>query len=142
MVRNTGESRRIGAQRRGFETKNVITGEFMNICNDNTGRARAEMPTAFKAVTQKEIHENAVNHGWWEDKRPIPELLCLVHSEISEALEAYRKHDDEHVAEELADAVIRIMDMCEAYEINLEEEIRKKHEINKGRPYRHGNKRC
>jgi len=47
-----------------------------------------------------------------------------------------------HMAEELADVVIRVMDMCEAYGINLESEIEKKHKINKGRPYRHGNKRC
>lgn len=94
------------------------------------------------AITQKEIHENAVNHGWWDTNVRIPELLCLVHAEVSEALEAYRKYDDEHMKEELADVVIRVMDMCEAFGIDLEEEIRKKHEINKGRPYRHGNKRC
>lgn len=94
------------------------------------------------AEWQKEIHENAINHGWWDTNVRIPELLCLVHAEVSEALEAYRKYDDEHMKEELADVVIRVMDMCEAYGIDLEEEIRKKHEINKGRPYRHGNKRC
>lgn len=91
---------------------------------------------------QKEIHGNAIEHGWWEDQRPIPELLCLVHAEVSEALEAYRKRDDEHMAEELADIVIRVMDMCEAYDIDLAHEITRKHEINKLRPYRHGNKRC
>lgn len=91
---------------------------------------------------QKAVHENAVAHGWWETKREVPELLCLIHSEVSEALEAYRKHDDTHVGEELADVVIRVLDMCEAYGIDLEKEILEKHEKNKLRPYKHGNKRC
>jgi NTP pyrophosphatase (non-canonical NTP hydrolase) len=91
---------------------------------------------------QKEIHKNAVLHGWWSEPRPIPELLCLIHSEVSESLEAYRINDDAHMAEELADVVIRVMDMCEAYNIDLEKEVTKKHEINKKRSYRHGGKIC
>lgn len=38
----------------------------------------------------KEVHENAVAHGWWEEKRSDGELLALIHSEWSEALEEYR----------------------------------------------------
>ena len=38
----------------------------------------------------KEIHENAVAHGWWEEERKIPEILMLCVSELSEALEEYR----------------------------------------------------
>lgn len=38
----------------------------------------------------KEIHENAVAHGWWEAERKIPEILMLCVSELSEALEEYR----------------------------------------------------
>ena len=38
----------------------------------------------------KEIHENAVAHGWWEDKREAPEINALIHSEWSEALEEAR----------------------------------------------------
>lgn len=91
---------------------------------------------------QSEIHIVAANHGWWETKREIPELLCLIHSEVSEALEAYRNGDDANMAEELADVAIRLMDLCEAYEIDLESEIYNKHKINKKRPYRHGGKRC
>ena len=38
----------------------------------------------------REIHENAVNHGWWESDRELPEILMLIVSELSEALEEYR----------------------------------------------------
>ena len=38
----------------------------------------------------KEIHENAVAHGWWEDERSPEEVLALIHSEWSEALEEAR----------------------------------------------------
>jgi NTP pyrophosphatase (non-canonical NTP hydrolase) len=57
------------------------------------------------------VHHNAIKHGWWESNRPVGELLALVHSEISEALEAYRRNEgDDRIAEELADVVIRFLD--------------------------------
>lgn len=40
----------------------------------------------------REVHENAVAHGWWEDgERSFPEIAALIHSEVSEALEEYRE---------------------------------------------------
>lgn len=99
-----------------------------------------------KLVSPKEVHEYAINKGWWENDREIPELLCLIHSEISEALEGYRNHlkkgEKGWLGEELADAVIRIWDMCEYLKIDIVDEINKKHQINLDRPYRHGNKKC
>ena len=80
---------------------------------------------------QKEIYNNAVAHGWWEKERPIPETLCLIHSEVSEALEAYRKGDMKNFAEELADVIIRVLDAAEGYGHDMESEVIKKHEINK-----------
>lgn len=38
----------------------------------------------------KEVHENAVNHGWWEHDIPFSEVIALIHSEVSEALEEDR----------------------------------------------------
>lgn len=91
---------------------------------------------------QAAIHENARAHGWWDTPRGVPELLCLIHSEVSEALEVYRGGHDGTLGEELADVVIRVMDLAEAYGIDLYKEIHKKHEYNKTRPYRHGGKVC
>ena len=34
-----------------------------------------------------EVHKNAVDHGWWEGERTFPEIVALIHSEVSEALE-------------------------------------------------------
>jgi len=39
----------------------------------------------------KQVHKNAIDHGWWEDARPFPEILMLCVSELAEALEEYRK---------------------------------------------------
>lgn len=92
----------------------------------------------------KAIHNNAISKGFAIEGqvRPVPELLCLIHSEISEALEAYRNHDDANLSEELADAVIRLFDTAEELGIDIEEAIIKKHNYNQSRPYKHGGKKC
>ena len=99
-------------------------------------------PLKTKQSLQKEIHALAVAHGWYETPREVPELIALIHSEVSECLEAYRNWDDDNFAEECADIAIRLMDMCEYKGVDLEFEIIKKHEINKKREYRHGGKRA
>ena len=38
----------------------------------------------------KEVHANAVAHGWWDTERDPAEIIALIHSEWSEALEEYR----------------------------------------------------
>jgi len=89
----------------------------------------------------KECHGIAKEKGWWDDPRNDGELIALMHSELSEALEAMRNHGTkEMLSEELADCCIRIFDYCGAREIDLEETLRKKIDYNKTRPYRHGKK--
>ena len=39
---------------------------------------------------EKEIHQNAVEHGWWDEPRTFGEIVALCHSELSEALEELR----------------------------------------------------
>lgn len=99
-----------------------------------------------KIVTPNQVHKYAKNKGWWDRERPIPELLCLLHSEISEALESYRTNvaeGEKHcLSEELADLVIRIWDMSEALHIDIAEAVNKKHKYNLTRSYRHGGKKC
>lgn len=83
-------------------------------------------------------HENAVDHGFWDIPREFGTMIALVHSELSEALEADRKGDKEHVAEELADVFIRLADLCGGLEIDIESAILAKMEKNKDRPRMHG----
>ena len=39
-----------------------------------------------------EIHQNAVEHGWWDEERSFGDIIALCHSELSEALEQYRNN--------------------------------------------------
>lgn len=117
----------------------------------------------------REIHENAKSKGFYEEEKNIGELLCLIHSEVSEALEADREDShtdwdnfnaelkaqksegyrdawktsfDLHVKDtfedELADIMIRVMDLAAYKGINLEEHIKLKMTRNSLRDYKHG----
>lgn len=64
-------------------------------------------------------HGLALDAGWHDKPREVGTMLCLVHSEISEAMEGFRKDiNDDHLTDrkmaevELADAVIRIFDLA------------------------------
>lgn len=101
------------------------------------------MPKNNVSITEliKQCHETARQKGWWEQERNHGELIALMHSELSEALEAMRANGTkDQIAEELADCCIRIFDYCGAYDIDLGETLRKKMAFNKTRPYRHGKK--
>lgn len=100
---------------------------------------------AFRAL-QAEVHANAVEKGFWEDGRSDGECIALGHSEFSEALEALRRGNppDDKVPEfsgaeaELADVVIRVMDMAEARGWDVAGAVVAKAEYNKTRGYKHG----
>jgi hypothetical protein len=87
-----------------------------------------------------EAHAHAVNAGFYEEGIPPLGLqIALMHSELSEALEADRKHlGEEAIKEEFADEVLRICDVFEARGWDLEKAISDKMEKNKGRGYKHG----
>ena len=69
-------------------------------------------------------HSNAVKHGFWEGKPSDKHFLCLVISELMEAVNAHRRNNFEEyvkdtVEDELADAAIRLLDLAGANNLNL-----------------------
>ena len=83
-------------------------------------------------------HRIAVEKGFWETERNIGEALMLIVTELAEAMEAHRHQDDANFREELADAFIRLLDLCGGLKIDIEDEIYQKSIRNKKRPYKHG----
>ena len=75
-------------------------------------------------------HYIAKSKGWWDEERGIPELIALMHSELSEALEEYRdgvslnlRYEDGKplgFTVELADVLIRIFDMAGKDDLDLD----------------------
>jgi NTP pyrophosphatase (non-canonical NTP hydrolase) len=121
-----------------------------------------------KAVSNR-IHENAKAKGFFDegDKKNIGEMLMLIVTEVSEAMEADRNghfydkevdfvthnqgdffesvfegHCKNTFEDEMADIVIRVMDMCAFKGIDLEWHILQKIRYNETRPHKHGGKKC
>lgn len=98
-------------------------------------------------------YSNAKAHGFHDGPNPIPQCLCLMHSELSEALEEWRDFPDDLATVrysplgkpigfgiELADLLIRVFDTCQEEGIDIEECLKIKHAYNVTRPHRHGGK--
>ena len=95
-----------------------------------------------------EIIEINTANGWncttpaqWEDTYKVPAILALVHTEVSEAVEAFRHDDKENFIEELADVIIRVLDCAGGLGMDIDAAVRAKLEKNKTRGFRHGGKR-
>ena len=110
----------------------------------------------------KVIHDIAISKGFWDKPSETGTLLMLVTSELPEALEADRKgkyadtksHFDSNLdyiesfeanikdtfEDELADALIRILDICGSRKINISQHVLLKLKYNQTRPYKHGKK--
>lgn len=113
----------------------------------------------------KKAHQIAKEHGFWDTKNPnISEKLMLIITELGEACEALRKNNRQNYEptytiqdmfcngrlhriwhkdsfeDEICDVFIRLGDLCEALDIDIEWQIKKKMEYNQSRPYKHGKK--
>ena len=107
-------------------------------------------PIGMNQLAQR-IHQTAVDHGWWEADRNVGEMLALMHSELSEALEEWRQGKPdvyfvegkpEGFAVELADCIIRILDTLHSRGADVQGIVLAKMAYNDTRPYRHGGKRA
>ena len=95
-----------------------------------------------------EIRRINVDNGWsvtqaadWNGTYKVPAILALIHSEVSEALEAFRRDDRDNFGEELADILIRVLDCAPGLGVDLDAAVAKKLEVNKTRGFHHGGKR-
>ena len=135
--------------------------EFMNNLNKESTLGLEKKELAINDLVE-EAHKNARDKGFWDfciqetDEMYktdcvltnkihgltltliINGFLTLIASEVFEAQQDLRKNDKANFKEEIADIFIRTADLCGGLGIDIEEEIKKKMEKNKGREKMHG----
>ena len=90
-------------------------------------------------LKMQEVRQLADAKGFSADEERIWEMLALIHSEVSEATDAYKKGEPlEEVGEELIDALIRILHLLSALDLDAEALYQGKMAKNWGRPNRYG----
>lgn len=93
-------------------------------------------------IKMQQVRELADAKGFSSDPARIWEMLALIHSEISEATDAYKKGQPlEQVGEELTDAIIRILHLMSALGLDADELFEHKMQVNWSRPYKYGTAR-
>lgn len=103
------------------------------------------VPRVFNLLTSV-CHKIAIDKGWWDDDRSDGEIIALIHSELSEALEGLREGNptsdkippSSSVEEELADVLIRIFDWAGKRQFDIGRALIRKIRCNRSRPYKHG----
>lgn len=114
----------------------------------NEASAATDCSLSFLDDLATEIRQINEANGWnvlqadeWADRYKVPGILALIHSEVSEALEAFRADDGENFVEELADVLIRVLDCVGGLTDEFGEAVSAKLAKNRERGYRHGGKR-
>jgi len=96
-----------------------------------------------------DVYSLAVEKGWHEDldsPQKTVVQIALIMSECAEAIECVRSPPTKTAGKpegldiELADVIIRTLDLAASLGLNMEDAITVKHEYNKTRPYKHGGK--
>ena len=116
-------------------------------------RTLAEYEQHYLPRIVKEIYKTACDKGWHEtdDNRSIVECLMLIVTEAAEATECYRDgeieltHEDDGkpvgLPSEMADILIRTLDTCQHFGIDICKALVDKMAYNKTRSHRHGGKK-
>lgn len=90
----------------------------------------------------KRAHETAKAKGFWDgDAGDVCKKLLLIHAEVSEAVEEFRRGDTVRMQTELADVLIRTLDLMHYTTCSIEQTVRVKMDLNDNRPHMHGGKR-
>jgi len=93
-------------------------------------------------IKMREVRAMADAKGFSARPERIWEMLALIHTEVSEATDAYKKGEPlETVGEELVDAIIRILHLLSALDMDAEGLFQHKMKVNWSRPHKYGTAR-